>query len=147
MFRSILVVCQGNICRSPVGERYLAASMPEMRVGSAGLQALVGEAADPVTTEAASRQHIDVSRHVARQFTAELGAAHDLILVMERAHRNEIAARMPQLSGRTMLFGQWIDRAVDVPDPFQQPVGMHEKAVSLIRRAGDAWVARLRQAG
>lgn len=118
-----------------------------MRVGSAGLQALVGEPADPVTAEAASRQGMDVSGHVARQLTAELGAAHDLILVMEKAHRNAIAAWMPELSGRTMLFGQWIDRAVDVPDPFQQPIEMHETTVSLIRRAGDAWITRLREAG
>lgn len=147
MFRSILVVCLGNICRSPVGERRLSAGLPDLRVGSAGLHALVGEPADPVTAEVAARHGIDVAGHVARQMTAELGAAHDLILVMEKAHRNEIVARMPQLSGRTMLFGQWIDGGLDVPDPFRRPVEMHETAVSLIRRAGDAWIARLGQAG
>lgn len=147
MFRSIIVVCLGNICRSPVGEQYLSAGLPGLRVNSAGLQALVGEAADPVTAEVAARQGVNVSGHVARQLTAELGAAHDLILVMEKAHRNEIAARMPQLSGRTMLFGQWIDGGLDVPDPFRQSIEVHQTAVALIRRAGDGWITRLRQAG
>lgn len=147
MFRSVLVVCVGNICRSPVGERLLAAALPDLRVGSAGLHAMVGYPADPVTAAAALRLGIDVSGHAGRLLTPALGADHDLILVMETVHRQEIAARFPQLSGRTMLFGQWIEGGTDIPDPYRRPQAVHEQTVSLIRRAGEAWVPRLRQAG
>jgi len=143
MFRSVLVVCVGNICRSPVGERFLAGALPTLRVGSAGLHAVVGHPADAQAAEAAGRQGIGVDGHVARSLTAALGAEHDLILVMERAHRREIADRFPQLVGRTMLFGQWIDEGVDIPDPHRQPAEVHEQTVALIRRAGAAWVDRL----
>lgn len=137
----------GNICRSPVGERLLAARLPGMTIGSAGLHAMVGEQADPTTQEVAARHNIDLTGHVARQLTAELGAQYDLILGMEKSHRTEIVARMPQLSGRTMLFGQWINGGVDVPDPYRQPIEIHEAAVSLVRLAGGEWITRLGRVG
>ena len=142
-FRSILVVCLGNICRSPVGERLLAANLPGMTIGSAGLHAMVGEPADPITQEAAAHHAIDLTGHVSRQMTAELGSGYDLILAMDKSHKAEIAARMPHLSGRTMLFGQWINGGVDVPDPYRRPIEIHMAAVSLVRLAGDAWITRL----
>lgn len=143
MFGSVLVVCVGNICRSPIGERVLSMALPKLRVGSAGLDALVGHAADATAAEVAARHGVDVSGHVARNLTADLGAAHDLILVMERAHRREIAERFPQLSGRTMLFGHWIDDGAEIPDPYGRAAAVHEKTVSLVLRAGHAWLARL----
>lgn len=147
VFKSILVVCVGNICRSPVGERLLRQALPGLTVHSAGLDAMVGYPADPVAAKVAAAHGIDVSGHVAQRLTAELGSGYDLILVMEKAHRHEIGTRMPQLSGRTMLFGQWVDGGVDVPDPYRRPQEIHEATVSLIRQAGEAWVSRLRQAG
>lgn len=144
MIKSVLVVCVGNICRSPVGERLLAAALPELKVASAGLHAMVGEAADDCASEAAADQGIDLSDHVGRQLTPELGAGYDLILVMERIHRHEIARRHPQLVGRTMLFGQWIDGGLDILDPYRQSRGTHDRTVALVRRAGEAWIARLK---
>ncbi|MBG0943674.1 protein tyrosine phosphatase, partial [Escherichia coli] len=47
MFNNILVVCVGNICRSPTAERLLQRYHPELKVESAGLGALVGKGADP----------------------------------------------------------------------------------------------------
>ncbi|HII0070531.1 TPA: protein tyrosine phosphatase, partial [Klebsiella variicola] len=41
MFNSILVVCTGNICRSPIGERILKQLLPTMQVDSAGTAALI----------------------------------------------------------------------------------------------------------
>ncbi|MEY4983205.1 MAG: hypothetical protein RIR62_1471 [Pseudomonadota bacterium] len=142
-FRSVLVVCIGNICRSPVGERVLAAGLPGLRIGSAGLHAMTGQPADTVTAEAAGRQGVDLGGHVARMLTPALGSEHDLLLVMERSHRHEIAERFPQLLGRTMLFGQWIGSGTDISDPYRRPSVIHEQTVSLIRQAGAEWVSRL----
>ena len=143
MFKSVLVVCVGNICRSPVGERVLADALPHLQIGSAGLHALVGQAADPLTRDAALAQGLSLDGHIARKLTPELGMAHDLLLVMEKSHRNEIAERMPQLVGRTMLFGQWIDGGIDLSDPYRRPRVIHDQTVALIRRAGAEWIARL----
>lgn len=142
MFSNILVVCIGNICRSPVGERLLRAGLPRCEVGSAGLGAVVGSAADPKTVEAAQEHGIDLSGHVARQFTSELGGAHDLILTMEPGHRDEIHRRYPQLSGRTMLFTQWTG-GQSVPDPHGRPIEEHRRAIAQIMPAAQAWIDRL----
>lgn len=145
MFKSVLVVCIGNICRSPVGERVIAEAVPGLKVGSAGLHAMGGQGADRAASEAAAAQGVALDGHIARQLTAELGAGHDLILVMEKAHRDEIARRMPQLVGRTMLFGQWLQEGdTDIADPYQQAAQVHHETVAQIRRAGAAWAARLK---
>ncbi|EBZ7918787.1 protein tyrosine phosphatase, partial [Salmonella enterica subsp. enterica serovar Rissen] len=47
MFNKILVVCVGNVCRSPTAERLLKRFHPSLTVASAGLGALVGKGADP----------------------------------------------------------------------------------------------------
>lgn len=145
MCKSILIVCVGNICRSPVAERFLAEAMPTIVVGSAGLNPQVGHPVDADTFSAASEHGINLSGHTARRLSSQLGAAHDLLLVMERSHRNEIAVRMPQLTGRTMLFGQWIDGGIDIPDPYLKARSIHAQTVTLIKRASIAWAARLKR--
>ncbi|MBC7145927.1 MAG: low molecular weight phosphotyrosine protein phosphatase [Thioclava marina] len=139
---SILVVCVGNICRSPVGERLLARELPEVTVSSAGIGAVVGAPADKVMREVAEAEGVSLEGHVARQFTAEIGAAHELILVMEAGHRSEITRIAPHLSGRTMLFDQWLG-GQGIPDPYRKPIEIHRAAFAQIRAAADGWVTRL----
>ena len=86
----MLVVCVGNICRSPLGERALAARLDGVTVSSAGLGALVDSEADPDAARAAAELGISLDNHRARQWTGAIGAAHDLILVMEPEQRRSI---------------------------------------------------------
>ena len=95
MIKTVLVVCVGNICRSPLGERLLQAMAPHLLVSSAGIGALVGKAADPTASEVAATHDITLDGHIARQFSAELGKAAELILVMEPGHKAQIARKSP----------------------------------------------------
>ncbi len=141
---SVLVVCIGNICRSPVGERLLARALPGLQVGSAGLQAVRGAPADAAMTRAALAQGLSLDGHVARQFTEDLARGADLILVMEQPHRQTIARKWPALMGRTMLFGQWLDApARDVPDPYLQPDAVHRAVLAQLEQAAQQWAQRL----
>lgn len=146
MIKSVLVVCVGNICRSPMGERVLQQALPEFTVTSAGIGAVVGAGADPVGAEAAHEIGIDLDGHVARQLTDQIGGAHDLILVMEQGHRAEIGRRFPQLSGRTMLFDHW-SGGKDIADPYRKPIEAHRATRDLITTATAAWVHKLRKTG
>ncbi|TKA98127.1 low molecular weight phosphotyrosine protein phosphatase [Cereibacter changlensis] len=143
MFNSVLVVCVGNICRSPVGERLLAAELEGITVGSAGLGALVGHPADPLASEVAAERGLSLEGHKGRQFTAELGREYDLILAMEPRHRAEIIRMAPQLSGKTMLFDQWTG-ARGIEDPFRRPRELHRQVQDQIARAAEAWVQKLK---
>lgn len=143
---SVLVVCVGNICRSPLGERLLRAALPDLAVASAGLAAVEGAGADPVMTAAAAEIGLSLDGHVAQPLTAALGADHDLILVMEPSHRTEIQRRFPQLSGRTLLFDQWAG-ARGIADPYRKPIEDHRRIRDQIAAAAAAWVPRLQGRG
>lgn len=60
MFDSILVVCVGNICRSPTGERLLKRHLPEKEIASAGIGALVGKTADKSAISIAEKHQLSL---------------------------------------------------------------------------------------
>lgn len=142
MIKSILVVCVGNICRSPAGERCLKARLPDVTFESAGIGALVGHSADQLASEVAAERGISLEGHVAQQFTVEMANKYDLILTMESGHRNEIVKLAPHLSGKIMLFDHW-SGGKGIPDPFRKPLSFHREVFDKILIAADAWALRL----
>lgn len=146
VIRNILVVCVGNICRSPLGERLLQHGAPHLRVTSAGIGALVGSAADQIANDVAGTHGVSLDGHIARQFTAELGQAADLILVMEPGHKAQIARDTPQLSGKTMLFDHW-SGAVGIADPYRRSAEFHELVFQKVESAAAGWIKRLPKEG
>ncbi|MEQ6917325.1 hypothetical protein [Halomonas aquatica] len=80
MFQHILVVCNGNICRSPVATAMLAAALPGKHFTSAGLGALAGHGVEPTARELAEADGLLLDHHQARQLTSEMLADADLIL-------------------------------------------------------------------
>ncbi|WP_130934498.1 arsenate reductase/protein-tyrosine-phosphatase family protein, partial [Klebsiella pneumoniae] len=103
MFDSILVVCTGNICRSPIGERYLRKYLPTKKIDSAGTGALVDRCADPSAEKISLQNDLSLAGHKARQFTSELARKYELILVMDKTHIEEIGKLAPEARGKTML--------------------------------------------
>jgi len=109
MFKSILVVCTGNICRSPIGERLLRQYLPDRDITSAGIFGLEGCPADDCAQDVAWRHGISLDGHVARRLTPGLMQESDLILVMEPKHLHFISAMAPEIRGKSLLFGQWLE--------------------------------------
>ena len=68
-FNNILVVCVGNICRSPIGEALLKQHYPNKHIDSAGLSAVVGNSADPKALDVMVQNDVDMSEHIACHFT------------------------------------------------------------------------------
>jgi protein-tyrosine phosphatase len=81
-FKNILVVCVGNICRSPMAEYFLKTNCPNQHIESAGLSAMVGHHADEKAIHCMDQFHIDMRPHIAKQINASLIKQADLILVM-----------------------------------------------------------------
>jgi len=146
MFANILIVCVGNICRSPTAERVLQSLVPEKNVASAGIASqkshLVGEAADPMAIKVAAEHGVDVENHQSQQLTAALCAQYDLILVMEKGHINALCEIAPEARGKTMLFGHWIGQK-DIPDPYRQSKEAFDHVYQLIEEAAHAWAKKL----
>ena len=146
MFKKILVVCVGNICRSPSGERILHKKLPAKHIASAGIatqkSGLVGKGADAMACEVMEQYGIDLSDHKAQQLTPELCHEYDLILVMEKGHVEAVTNIAPEARGKTMLLGQWIGQR-DIPDPYRQSREAFEHSLNLVEQAAQAWAAKL----
>ncbi|MBR7889307.1 low molecular weight phosphotyrosine protein phosphatase [Marinomonas sp. A79] len=146
MFEKVLVVCVGNICRSPTGAALLRQLLPNKQIASAGIAAeksgLVGHTADSVAMATAQQHGIDLSHHKAQQLTVGLCQQYDLLLVMEKGHLEAVTRIAPHARGKTMLFGEWIGKQ-DIPDPYQQSQEAFDHAYALIERAAHAWSKKL----
>jgi protein-tyrosine phosphatase len=139
----ILVVCVGNICRSPLGERLLQAGLQDrFTVTSAGIAALEGHAADETSTDVAIAHGTSLEGHVARQFSRQLGLENDLILVMEPGHKREIGRMTPELLGKVMLFDKWTSNK-GISDPYRHSREMHEIVYDQVAAAAAAWAKKL----
>lgn len=142
MFNSILVVCTGNICRSPIGERLLRKALPNKKIDSAGTGAMVGHAADNSAIAIAEKHGLSLKDHKGQQFTSSLGRKYDLILVMEKSHLESISRIAPEARGKIMLFGHWIQQK-DIPDPYRKSMEAFESVYILIEQASHAWVSKI----
>lgn len=150
MFNKILVVCVGNICRSPTGEYLLQQLLPNKQIASAGLASekshLVGKPADAMSREIAAANGVQLEGHQSQQLTSQLCRQYDLILVMEKGHIEAVTSIAPEARGKTMLFGHWLGGDTsqrDIPDPYRQSREAFEHAYSLIEQAAKAWVTKL----
>ncbi|WP_394186267.1 low molecular weight protein-tyrosine-phosphatase [Pseudoalteromonas tetraodonis] len=140
MFDSVLVVCAGNICRSPTAEYVLKQKLEgkNISVSSAGLTALEGKPADATARQVALVNGVNMDAHQGRQLTSTLVAQNSVILVMEQRHINDLCARYPQARGKTFLLGKWIDNT-EIPDPYRQSQEAFEHVYTLIDSACSAW--------
>ncbi len=126
MFERILVVCTGNICRSPMAAALLghnlASHNPAVEVQSAGLAALVGYPADSLAQELLWERGIDLSDHRARQLTAAMIMDADLVLAMETAQVKMVSTWTPAAPTAQSFSPTWASSRWRVK-PFRKSAG------------------------
>jgi protein-tyrosine phosphatase len=148
MLKKIVVVCTGNICRSPIAEWLIKerAKDPELTVISAGTHALVGHPADPSSIEVMADHGYDIGSHRAQQATPALLDWADLIFALDQGHFDWLTQRSPHLRGRVFKLGKWQGNR-DIQDPYQLPKAAFLRAYNDIFESVDAWLAKLGQLG
>jgi protein-tyrosine phosphatase len=139
---TILVVCIGNICRSPMAAALLSRALPGMAVHSAGLGAMIGAPADPISTALMAAAGLDIAAHRAQQINTPLVTYAELVLVMDRQQKQEVHRRYPTSAGKVFCLGE--HDGVDIPDPYRQPRSSFEHALRLIEQSVDSWVPPIR---
>lgn len=136
-FENILVVCVGNICRSPMAEALLKQRFPEKNIDSAGVSALVGHSADPAAIKIMQEQNIDITTHLAKQIDENLAHKADLIFTMSDSQNKWIEDRWPFCRGKTFKLGHWSDK--DIADPYKHEMSAFITAYKDIVRSIDEW--------
>jgi protein-tyrosine phosphatase len=137
----ILVVCTGNICRSPIAEgvlraefgRRLSERAPE--VISAGTAGWEGSPAMPESVDAAAERGADISEHVAHRLASHDIERADLIIGMSSEHRDDVVRSTPGAAQKTFTLKELVRLLEELP-----PVE------STSADAASSWLLRVRQA-
>ncbi|TGV73437.1 low molecular weight phosphotyrosine protein phosphatase [Mesorhizobium sp. M00.F.Ca.ET.149.01.1.1] len=147
---SILFVCLGNICRSPLAEGVfrgvLAGHGRDLLIDSAGTGGWhAGEQPDRRSIAVAALHGVDLSGQRARKVLPEDFSRFDLILGMDRANVRDLKALAPPAArDRIHLYLDFATgKAVDVPDPYYDGAEAFASVYRMIREASEALAKRL----
>jgi protein-tyrosine phosphatase len=125
---SILFVCTGNLCRSPMAAGLLRQRLAEKgldtkhRVSSAGVWAVNDRPASDKAIAVMAERGIDITDHIAHTINASDMTEAELILVMTRDHEQILRNTWPQYGWKVHLLSQMINKTKDIPDPYGGPL-------------------------
>jgi protein-tyrosine phosphatase len=138
---SILVVCTGNICRSPIAEGFLrrsfAARGVSIDVSSAGTAGLDGSEAMPESVTAALERGADVASHRARRLLRDMVEHADVVLGMAAEHRDGVVEMVPNAVGRAFTLKELV-RLLETLEPADPGASVEENVASRVAQADAA---------
>jgi protein-tyrosine phosphatase len=140
-FQTILVICAGNICRSPMAEALLKAALPNKTILSAGIVGLSGHPADAMAVECMAELGIDISKHIGRPLDRNLMLSADIVLTMSTEQVKVVEQQWPFSKGKVFRLGHWSGK--DIDDPYRHPKDAFVAARNLIIQGVSEWEQKL----
>jgi protein-tyrosine-phosphatase len=126
---SVLFVCTANVCRSPMASAIFAKIIAQRgnphdwRIESAGTWAAEGIPAVQNTQLTLSALYkLDIQEHRSRCVNRELLSSFDLILTMEKGHKEALQIEFPDLAGRVYLLSEMVGEDKEIDDPIGGPL-------------------------
>ncbi|MCE2595266.1 low molecular weight phosphotyrosine protein phosphatase [Motilimonas cestriensis] len=151
--KKILVVCLGNICRSPTGEAVLRHKAKQrgldLIIDSAGtIAAHAGEGPDSRSVIAGEGRGYQFTGIYSRKITANDFTDFDLILAADKQNLRDLKAICPvQHQQKLVLFLSYANGdEAEIPDPYYGGAGGFNKVIDLIEQASDSLLDQLRLA-
>lgn len=141
--KQILVLCIGNICRSPMAEALLKLHLPDRSIRSAGIGALVGKQADPIAIQLMAEKGINIAEHRAQQVLSALVAPSELILVMDLEQKKYIEENFVGTRGKVYRIGE--AEKADVPDPYREGIDSFRSSLRLIENGVQFWSDQIKR--
>lgn len=147
---SILMVCLGNICRSPLAEGILSAKLPadQFRVDSAGTGSWhIGHQPDSRSIAVARKNGLDISHQRGRQFSKDDFDRFDYIYVMDKYNHRDVLqlAKSPSQKEKVSLILEALfpKENVDVPDPYYGSPNGFDEVYQMLDQACDILAQKL----
>ncbi len=146
MFERILLVCTGNLCRSPLAEAMLRLQLTadgrgnQAQVRSAGTKAAMGKRVDETVLFVAQAQPAlidDLQHHRSQPIDRSLTWWADLILVMETRQAQAVLKVDPSAQPKIQLLGALIRKPI--PDPYLRHESVYREVHGLISSAVVSW--------
>jgi protein-tyrosine phosphatase len=145
--RNILIVCTGNVFRSPLAvemtKQFLRSK--RIKVDSAGMLEYRGAPLSQDIIELARRYGADLSKHRPRKVNADLLRDADLILVFDKKQVAELTERYPQIKSRTYTIKDYAGNfdGKDMEDLWNKPVEVYEKFIGELKGYLEKCVRRI----
>lgn len=134
----ILFVCTGNVYRSPLAAAFFVRKLKENKkrkgwvVGSAGTWTVSGRSVPQEVQLAAKKFDLDLKDHTTYMLDANLLADQNLILVMERGHKEALSYEFPPARNKVYLLAEVVDgEIIDIPDPLKSGQAIDELAADI----------------
>ena len=145
MISSILTVCTGNICRSPLAEYRFKELLgdKEILVSSAGVNALVGQPADASAQLIAEENGFDLKSHKGQALTESIIQENEIIFVMGNDHKRLICDLYPFSTGKVFLLGKWLEDP-EIIDPYKRSLEMFRATYEKIDQSCRQWIPYLK---
>lgn len=146
---TILLVCFGNLCRSPMAEALLRERLRregrevEYQVCSAGTWASNGQPAADYAIQTMLERGIDISGHRSHSLTREDMEEADLILVMSAGYKEAIELEFPESRGKTYLLSEMVGRSYDIADPYGGPLLGYRRCADELERLIERGYSRI----
>jgi protein-tyrosine-phosphatase len=136
---SVLFICTGNICRSPMAEALFRARLKDQRadyqswrVESAGTWTTDGAPASKRSVQVMGAYGLDINGHRARTVTSAMLESFDLILTMEPGHKEALCVEFPSIAQRVFLLSEMHGATIPVEDPYGGSLEEYQKAAERI---------------
>lgn len=147
--RNILVVCRGNICRSPMGHVYLAersrALGMDLSVKSAGIETTPGKPAHALAQEVSRENGYLLDQHGTTPLYGGLIEKADVVFVMEVDQKDRLARLYPHMQAKVFLLGQFCQRGpLEIDDPYSGTKADFQHCFERIKSACDQVLLEMR---
>jgi protein-tyrosine phosphatase len=121
----VLILCYGNICRSPLAAALAARLMPNVSVSSAGFHTKTGRRSPDFVLAAANMLGVDLAEHRSNCVDAKMIGEAELILIMDIRNYDLLKMGFPRALDKTLFLGMLLPSPqLEIKDPYDDPASM-----------------------